>query len=687
MTRNLSDDFPSPEERNDPMQHSSRQGAAFPFRPLFVGGAVGVLCAIGFLSGALTSWSDRVSDRLFVPRTPDPVIVLVTIDDDALQRVGRWPWDRTVHADLIREITRGAPAAIGYDVNFPEPQDDENDAALASAIREAGNVVIPAEIQFVPQGSRQASRTLLAGPDTVAAIPAIRGAAAGIGYTNFLPDVDGVVRATYPWVESADPFSSVAWTPFAMQIAPQAARAPEGALPGAGRERLRIWFPGPPRHTFPVISAADVLARDTDPSAFAGKIVLVGATAPDLHDEQLTPVGIMSGVEIHASVLDAYLQGRWLHTVPAGLVAALLVLIGLVCGLVIPSMRTRWNGPLCFFLWAGTLFAVFLSFDRGWILDAVWPTLAFVAGYAAVTLERRITAERERRELKTAFSRYVSPSVVESIMRDPSSLHLGGQRKRMTVLFSDVRGFTTLSEHMDPEHLVQVLNTCLDRMTQVIFEQEGVLDKYIGDAVMAFWNAPFDQPDHGLRAVRAALGMRDALRDLNAQNAFGGVSLRMGMGIETGDMVVGNIGGATRFDYTVIGDKVNLASRLEGVTKEYGVEILVTDAVRRELGSEILTRRLDKIAVKGRKEPFVVFEAMERSETATREQKRLARDFEAALDLYFSRRFAEAVTACDLILTLNHDDGPAKTLRERAQRFHDDAPPDDWDGTWVYTKK
>jgi len=395
----------------------------------------------------------------------------------------------------------------------------------------------------------------------------------------------------------------------------------------------------------------------------------------------------MPGIEIHASLFDTLSSGRWLRPVPPIAIAFLLVLLGFLIGFVISKLRARWSALVVVGLWAAILVAAFLLFDRGWIVDVLWPTILLVFAYAGVTLERRVNADRQRRELKSAFSRYVSSTVVDAILKDPSKLKLGGERRRMSVLFSDIRGFTTISEGMSPEQLVHILNIYLNRMTNIVFERSGVLDKYIGDAVMAFWNAPLDQPNHAVLAVKTALDWQDALEAMNRSNAFGGIELHIGAGVNTGDMIVGNVGGDARFDYTVIGDNVNLGSRLEGLTKEYGVRVLISEATQKDVAKEILTRKLDKVAVKGKKEPVVIYEAMGLMSSASAEQKMLAKAFEAALDAYFARNFVDAVSRCEALLKTTPNDGPSKTLLERATHFIENPPPGDWVGTWVYLKK
>ncbi|MBP9864259.1 adenylate/guanylate cyclase domain-containing protein [Patescibacteria group bacterium] len=660
------------------------------WQPMIVGGGVGVLIAIGFLSGILNSWSSRATDRLFLPHTSDPRIVVVAIDDTSINQIGRWPWSRTVHAELIKKIHGAGAKVIGYDVNFPEVSSDQDDHALADALKGAGNVVLPIELQIgLKQGVNVYDPKQILAP-----ISLLSSAAVSTGFVNELPDPDGVVRRVPLTVTSAKSEEYPDSLPsFVLEIARYGGfddRIAEAPVNRAKRNSLIINYPGAPRQIFATLSAVDILRDRVSLDRLRGAIVFVGATANDLHDNALVPTsnGVpMSGVEIHASTLDTLLSRRWLREVPELPFAFVLIVLSLIVAFITSHVRARWSVLLIGLSWFAMIVSGFILFDRGWIMDLIWPTFVLVFVSAAVTLERRVTADRERRELKAAFSRYVSPSVVDSVMKNPDKLKLGGDRKRMTVLFSDIRGFTTISEGLSPEKLVEILNRYLDRMTSIVFEHDGVLDKYIGDAVMAFWNAPLDQPDHALRAVKTALTMSEALAKMNAENAFDGHELHIGLGVNTGDMVVGNVGGETRFDYTVIGDNVNLGSRLESLTKEYGVQIIITEATLGELKKQVLTRRLDKVAVKGKKEPVVIYEVMELMETASPKRKKFAKEFEAALDLYFSRQFKEAVQACDLLLKTTPDDGATKTLLERAQHFMKSPPEEGWVGTWVYTKK
>ncbi len=653
-------------------------------KPIAVGGIIGALAAGGFLLGMLDTWSARATDRLFLPRPADQRIVIVAIDDSSLGQIGRWPWPRTVHAELLRKLGDAGAAAIGYDVNFPEPSNAADDDALANALRENDHAVLPVELAF-----RVEKGMLTFDPSaTVAPIPSLSAAARGTGHANASPDVDGTVRRMPLAVKAPDGSLVPSFAGEALRVAGFEQNIADAPRDRAGR--MIINFANAPTKSYRTVSAVDVLRGIADASFFKNAIVFVGATAADLHDAQLVPTSEgqpMSGVEIHASIADTILNRRWLRPVPAWAVALELVALGLLIGYLFSRMRVRWSVPIVLALWIAIIVSAFLLFDRGWIAEIVWPTIAIFVASAAVTLERRISADRQRKQLKAALSQYVSPSVVESILRDPAKLKLGGERRRMSVLFSDIRGFTTISEGITPEKLVQILNVYLNRMTNIVFAKNGVLDKYIGDAVMAFWNAPFDQPEHAKLAVATALDMRDALKEMNRAKTFGDIELAIGIGVNTGDMVVGNIGGEARFDYTVIGDNVNLGSRLEGLTKEYHVQTLVTESTKNDLGGEILTRKLDKVAVKGKKEPVVIYEVMERMNAASEELKTLAHDFEAALDAYFTKNFSDAVAKCAAILAAHPLDGPTQNLLERAKQFIETPPSADWVGTWVYTKK
>jgi adenylate cyclase len=652
---------------------------------LATGLAVAGLASIGMLAGVFETWSQSASDRFFLPRETDTDIVIVAIDDASLGSIGRWPWDRTVHADLIDTLSAAGAKTIALDVNFPEPSDERNDEALADALARARNVVLPIELAF----QRIDGELAYDASRVVEPIATIKAGAEGTGFSNTPLDGDGLVRRVPLSAVSSEGEAVYA---FAYETAKLASAAPPlSEIPLDGSGRLIIHFADRPGEAFPVIPAADILAKNFDPQSVNNKIVFIGATARDLHDEQSVPTSNgnpMSGVEIHASIYNTLSQRDFLQEVPVWVYVMLFALIGLVLGFLVPRVRARTSFFITVAIYIAWLLAAFALFDRGWILDIVWIGLLLIFGYAGLLLERWVTTESERRKTRDAFSRYVSASVVESIMMDVDKLKLGGQRRTMSVLFSDLRGFTTLSEGMQPEQLVEVLNTYLDEMTDIVFDEVGVLDKYIGDAVMAFWNAPFDQTDHAERAVRTAVKMKERLAEMNKDGSFPkGIELRVGVGVNTGDMVVGNIGGERRYDYTVIGDSVNLASRTESLCKEYGVQIIITENTRQALSEEFLMRPIDKVAVKGKKEPIMIYEVMGFASEESDARHKLAAQFREALNAYFARDFKKAKKLCEQILSDWPEDGPSKSLIARSETYLACPPLMDWDGAWVMTKK
>jgi adenylate cyclase len=317
-----------------------------------------------------------------------------------------------------------------------------------------------------------------------------------------------------------------------------------------------------------------------------------------------------------------------------------------------------------------------------------YPLLNLVLTYTGITGYRYMTEEREKKKVRGAFQHYLTASVVEQMLKNPEKLRLGGEKKDLTVLFSDIRGFTSISEHMTPEALVKFLNEYLTQMTDIIFKYDGLLDKYMGDAIMAIWGAPLDQPDHAPRACYTALDMVDELRVLQGKwTADGMPRLNIGIGINAGPMVVGNMGSDRRFDYTVMGDSVNLGSRLEGLNKVYGTNIIVSEMTYERVREEILGRELDSVRVKGKDQPVKIYELIVRRSQASSEQKVRVEEFHAALADYRNRQWPRARQTFQAILEKQPHDGAAKLYVERCQALEKNPPPDDWDGVYTLTTK
>ncbi len=645
-------------------------------RPLVIASAVGIVVAALLFFGLFSSVQLRTQDVLYITRPTQPDIVIVAIDDVSLQAVGRWPWDRAVMAQLVRSLA--AAKIVGLDVNFPEVSTPESDQLLADAVLGVGNVVLPIELTYAPDG-----RTATTG---LAPIEPILSAAASLAHTNTPPDIDGVVRRI--------PLSTTlqdGTTYHAMgEIVARRAGARITGVPVDERGRMMIAYSGPPGH-FRTVRASDVLSGAVAPETFRDQIVFVGATAPDLHDERTVPTssGVpMAGVEIHANVTDALLSRHFIRELPRSISALLVLVAALLVGALIPLVRVRTGLLVLFGATFGYLILVVIMAGGGLFLPVFAPVIGMAVSYLAVTVYRYVRANREKQYLRHAFEKYVSASVISSLMEHPDKLSLGGERRRMTVLFSDLRGFTSLTERMDAVELVKILNRYLDAMTEIVFEEGGVLDKYIGDEVMAFWGAPFDQPDHVLRAIRTALRMRDKLVSMNRDQIFGrDMALHVGIGISTGEMIVGNMGSQVRFDYTVMGDTVNLGSRVEGLNKQYGTEILATEETVKGLPSNYLIRPLDQVAVKGKTEPVRIYEIVGLYELVTPEVRDKLERFARALQLYEAGQFYQAEIAFADLLAIYANDGPSLTFWERSKHLQAHPPEGDWQGVWVMHTK
>ncbi len=657
-------------------------------RALLLTAAIAAVLVVASRLGLFASARGLLGDALFVGYPAPQGIVIVAIDDASLREVGRWPWRRSVHADIVRTLADAGAAAIGYDVNFPEPtcavpdprrEECGDDARFADAVRAAGDVVLPLEAVFV----RAAGDDAPVAVRPVVPIPELTEAAT-VGFVNTPPDQDGVFRRVPlavrgVTVERNRPFfRAVLETAFPEHVFSQE----EG--------NYRINFVGP-KGSFPTVPAADVVAGRADPALFKGAIVLVGATAPDFHDVLTTPTAKreqMSGVEVHANAIATERAGRQLREPPGWLRDALIVLLAAAAAAALLRFRQRIGWPLVAVLLLAYVATAFVLFDGGIVMDIFYPPLAVVLVAFATTVERSLRERDERLRTRTVLERYVSGAVVRDLMAHPEKLVLGGERREMTVLFSDLRGFTSISEKLAPEELVAVLNAYLDGMTKLVFARDGVLDKYMGDAIMAFWGAPLDDAQHAVHAVETALAMRETLAAMNGDGTFPeGVALAIGVGINSGPMVVGNMGSTARFDYTVLGDAVNLGARLEGLNKDYGTDIIVSDHTRILLGERFLLRPLDRVAVKGKKEPIDIFAVVCRTEEATEEQKMSVAHFTEARELYLARKFTEARDAFHMMAHARPEDVSLQNYIARCEQFLQEPPPADWDGTLVKKTK
>jgi adenylate cyclase len=397
-------------------------------------------------------------------------------------------------------------------------------------------------------------------------------------------------------------------------------------IPTDGHGRMLINYRGP-NGTFPTYSISDILDRATPAGVFKDKIVLIGATALGIYDLRVTPFSPnMAGIEKHANVVDNVLHGDFIYRTEASVVF-LVFLFAVVLGIFIPRLGAKAGAALFIALFVGYAGTVdYLFVTKGIWFNLVYPASALFFGYMSQTAYRFFTEERRARDIRKMFSSYVSKRIVDELIRDPSKAKLGGERKEITVLFSDIRGFTSFSEKHEPEEVVSILNEYLGAMTNIVFDYEGTLDKFVGDAVMALWGAPVGQPDHAERAVRCAIAMIEKLEELQKKwTAEGKTALDIGIGINTGDMVVGNMGAeGKKMDYTVIGDNVNLASRVEGLTRQYNNHIIITEFTYNRVKDIVNVNELGSVTVKGKQHPVLIYDLVAMKEQGSKYEKQIS---------------------------------------------------------------
>ena len=545
-------------------------------------------------------------------------------------------------------------------------------------------------------------------------IPALAEAAKSFGYFNNNPDPDGTLRRAVLVMRYRDQdfFPSLALEVYREygNIVDQdvAAYLSENGLErlqlgahrvATGRDGTTLVNYAGPYRTYRHYSMADVLSGETPAEAFRGKIVLVGGTALGIGDLRTTPFqkqdNTYMGVEVHANILDNLLH---LEEPGRGFLVrgfreemadiAVIVVFGLGLGAWFGHTRPLTAtlsalAALCAF--ALLVYEAFLRYGS-W-LSFVIPAATLIATYASITSFRMIFEEREKRRIRKTFSQYLSPGVITLMEKQPSKyFRPGGETKQLTVMFSDVRNFTSLSEGLPPDELVSWLNQYLGAMTDILFANQGTLDKYIGDAVMAFWGSPYPQPEHAANACKCALEMQEHLRYLNAKwRAAGRKSMQIGIGINTGQVNVGNMGSERRFSWTVMGDNVNLASRLEGLTKEYGVGIVISEATYQQVANDYLCRDLDRIRVKGKNVAVGVYELLGTAASYS-EHAALLRGFAEALKCYRERRWEEAVQGFERLASQFPDDGPSRLFLQRSRQLLEECPGT-WDGVYAMKTK
>jgi adenylate cyclase len=675
-------------------------------------------------------------------------VVIVDIDEASLKAIGQWPWPRTTVADLIKQITELGAVAIGFDIIFAEPDrmspaiaersfrgiDTEtrakldslpsNDDALAEAIKQSRVVVgqtgaATPEVRTAGDAALQTGFAVR-GPDArpflvtfaglLRNVPVIEQAAAGRGLFSINPENDGIIRRV-PVIMTAQgslvPSLSmemlrVVTGSSAILVRVDEAGVQSVAVPGLevptdrnGQFWVHFNHHDPERY----VSAKDVLQGNVAADRLAGKLVLIGTSAIGLLDLKTTPLdAAIPGVEVHAQILESVLSKSSLvnPNYAIGAELAIAVLFGLAIIIAAPMLPASIVIVLGGCLIAGLIgLSLYLFVEHNLLIDFTYPLISSWLIYLVLTFVNYFREQKQRRQIRSAFGYYLSPHMVEQLARSPEKLVLGGEERRMTILFSDVRGFTTISEHYkdDPQGLTRLMNRFLTPLTNAIIERKGTIDKYIGDAIMAFWNAPVDDDQQEANACEAALEMLSRAETLNGElkreaEANGGIymPLRIGIGLNTGPCVVGNMGSDFRFNYSVLGDTVNLASRLESRTKDYRIPVVIGSRTAEGAQQKFAVMEIDLIKVKGKKQPEAVFTVLGRSEVEADPRCKELREVNAQMLERFRKQEWDGavglIARCRKFANGFDLSGLYDMYEERIELYRAEPPGPDWDGVY-----
>ncbi len=674
-------------------------------------------------------------------------LAIVDIDETSLREIGQWPWPRSQIAEIVDRLGELGAATVAFDIVFSEPDRTSLGAAAETLKRAGAKVDLPANLTdnddllaaafkrntvtagFVLTNESDAALPTpkagfaFAGADPqsylltfsggLSNLPQLNEAAAGLGFYSFPPSPDGIVRVVpllgrsqgklYPALSIEALRTALSASSFVIRATGASGEADTGRpamtalkvgnfeVPTGAQSEFRIYFSGLP--SVPRIHAADLLdpaKAATHVDDVSGRIVLIGTSAVGLRDLVATPRSASQpGVEVHAEIIDQILSGEFL-TRPdwaPGAEIALAVLLTLILLIAVLSLGPFLGAVAALVIIAGVLATSWFAFANAHlVLDPILPSVSVLSVYLVSTAVLLLLTDRERQFVRRAFAFYLAPAMVERLAEDPAALALGGETREITLLFSDIRGFTSISEHLNPQEITGLLNRFLTPMTDVLLESGATIDKYIGDAIMAFWNAPLAMPEHPRAACLATLGMFKALEELNKSEE---TKIKIGVGLNTGICCVGNLGSAQRFNYSAIGDSVNVASRVESLTKQYGLQILVTENTAAH-ASDLALLEVDLVRVVGRATPVAIFtmlgdDAFARSE----EFRRIFLAHSAITAHYRAARFAEAAEAVEAarkivppVLHTLYD-----IYAERTATLRDNPPPPDWDGVFTLLEK
>lgn len=644
-----------------------------------------------------SSWQEKLSANLYQERGVSDDIIIVYIDDYSLSDngLGRWQdWSRDYYATVIENLDEAS--AIGLDIIYTNASsgvsgdqlsrilmdnfatdtlwaelaeyikgEHPDDTTLAEAIKEAGNVFL------VKYPYTDNDGNLLA---EVRSLDIFTENSAGEGFAHLeIPQSENVLQT------EGD---------FAEKIAEQLTG--EALTPKRNEDNLMYINYAGKSLAYKQISFANVYNGNFNVEDIENKIVLIGNGSPVLQDHYAVPIDDttnMYGVEIHANTIQTILDGAYLRNLTTTEKIAVLAAASLLATALFMYLGIWWAIGAFFVLSVGYWFSAQAAFRQGIILDLVYPYIALIIAYVGSTLYRYFTEIQAGKELKNAFGHYVSPEVVAEIVKNPDALKLGGDKRAITVFFADIQNFTNWSEGAEPEALVAQLNEYFSALSEVIMRNGGTVDKFEGDAIMAFWGAPLPIENHAELTCRAAIEARTRLAELNKKwLTEGRQEIHFRIGINTGEAVVGNLGSQDRFDYTAIGDNVNLAARLESANKFYATTIMISENTHGVVSDKFAIRRLDRIRVKGKDKPIDIFELIAETGHLAQGANAFIDEFHQAIEYYRNGNFAEAQKRFQEIAAKAPADGPTKTYLERIKKLMKN-PPENWDGTWTFADK
>ena len=697
---------------------------------------------LGFFERTSLTFIDKAFERRGpLPYAKDSLeVVIISISDKSETTVPeRFPFPRSYYARAVRNLNKAGARAIGIDLTFEQPdiRGPHHDDELFNTIRQYKNVVVAGKTDFADEDA-----TVTRADENFHSI--FYSADSSVGSVFVPNDVDGVYRRYMPFAKMPEQERYI--PSFAFAVLNKSIGIPSTShavdtdddfivgnmlVPKYDDVSMLINYHGYAGKTFKDYDIVNVLDDSTfqtieerelntsinvfdDPNfgmlhdgIFRDKIVLIGpyfSESKDLFNVSISEPGtedknLMYGVELHANALQTLIHQNYLARIPAVQESFLIILLSIITftGVTwMKSIKSRFDFAyeiLAVIISGGMIYAIITIYYSAFAsLNIILPVVPMIAAillnYTGSAVYQYLTERKQKTMIKGMFSQYLNPNVVNELIAHPEKLRLGGEKKELTVFFSDIASFTNFSEKLDAVDLVGILNEYLSAMTDIILKNDGTLDKYVGDAVMAVWGAPMTLTNTALNACRAALQMQQKTAEIAARwEKEGKPKLIVRMGLNTDFMVVGNVGGSSRFDYTVIGDAVNLGSRMEGANKTYGTNIMISERTRNMVKDELLCRELDYLIVKGKTEPIRVYELIGELDTVSAEMKELIEIYDLGLMFYRERKFKKAIDEFMFALKINPDDGPSQLYLLRSQAYLKKAPPKDWNGIFELKTK